>query len=189
VRDSVAERIPTAEVTDVSLENLHTIDAPLVTKYHVHIPGYADAIGSRLGVPLNFFEAGAHALFTNEVRRYPIFFDFAEQEDDDIEIIIPEGFTLDGASAPAPAGSAVDPITARYTVKFLPKTRALGYTRHQVVGKEGNVHFVTESYPALKNLFERIHRSDGHQIVLKPKAASPAVLPPAAPATATPPAA
>jgi hypothetical protein len=171
VRENVAERLPTAEVTTVTIENGHDVSQPLIARYHVHVPGYADSIGSRLGLPLNFFEANAAITFTNETRRYPIYFDYAEKKSDDIQITIPEAFVLDGASAPASVGKPDDFITARYGVKFMPKTRTISYVREQVVGNGGSIHFRAESYPALRTYFDRIHRSDAHQLVLKPKAA------------------
>jgi hypothetical protein len=173
IRESLARRLSTAEITDVRPENVASLLGAYRIRYHVRIPGYAEAIGSRLAVPLNYFEVNVPQVFTNETRRYPIFFDHAEEVRDDIEIIFPEGFALEGASAPAPVGKVDDVISAKYGVKFLPKTRTLGYQREYVIGRGGVINFQAESYPALRKLFDRIHRSDAHQLVIKPK--SPAV--------------
>jgi hypothetical protein len=165
------QRLPTAEIEQVKTENVREPTQPFILRYHVRVPGYAEALGSRLALPLNFFEANVPELFTNETRRYPIFFEFAEEKHDDIEITIPAGFTLDGASAPAPVGQAADVINARYTVAYHPKTKTIVYHRDQVTGNGGAIAFRAESYPGLRSLFSKIHRSDVHQLVLKPKAA------------------
>jgi hypothetical protein len=176
-REFAAERLPTAVVSDVGLDNLHDVTRPLVIHYKVSVPGYAEVIGTRLGLALNFFEANVRETFTNDTRRYPIFFDFAEMETDHIEIIIPDGFTLDGASAPEQVGRPEDVISARYGVKYLPTPRTLVYDRQRVLGKNGSIAFRAESYPAIRALEDRIHRSDSHQLVLKPKAAAAAQAP------------
>ncbi|MEO6004819.1 MAG: DUF3857 domain-containing protein [Opitutus sp.] len=177
IRESLVHRLATAEVSNVRCDTARDLLVPLVVKYHVHVPGYADSIGSRLAIPVNFFEANAAETFTNETRRYPIFFDFAEETHDDIQIVFPEGFVLDGASAPGSVGTPEDIFSARYGLTYLGKSRTLTFQREKVIGRKGMLSFQAESYPALREIFERIHRSDAHQLVIKPKTAVASVTP------------
>jgi hypothetical protein len=167
VREQLLQRLPTAEVTKLWLEALRDPSRPFTLHYHVHVPGYAEAIGSRLSLPLNFFESNAPAMFNGDLRRYPVFFDFAKEDHDDIDIQLPEDFVLDGATAPAPVAASV--IHANYQVEYLQKHHRLVYRRDYVLGDGGAIDFSKESYPALRKLFDRIHRSDSHQLVLKPE--------------------
>lgn len=179
VRETVVERLPAAEITEVTWENVRERAKPIVVRYNVTVPAYAETIGSRLAFTPNFFEANATEFFTAETRRYPILFDFAEQELDEIELVLPEGFVFDGASAPAAVGTKTDFISSQYNMKFAPQSRTLSYRREFTLGAGGSTQFRAESYAPMRRLFGRIHRSDTHQLVLKPNAApeAPAATP------------
>ena len=177
LREGLAERLATAELSEVKLENLSDTTRPLIVRYNVQVPGYATSIGSRLAFAPNFFEANTKETFTAETRRYPIFFDFAKQEYDDVKITLPEGYTLDGASAPGLVGAPTDGTHAQYQMKFSGKTRILSYTRNHALGADGITQFRAESYDGLRRLLSRIYRSDTHQLMIKPKAATPVAAP------------
>lgn len=172
IRDDLAKRLPTAEVSEVRSENRRNRTQPFILHYKVQVPAYAETIGSRLAFSPNFFEANSAEIFTSETRRFPIFFDFAEQEHDEIELQLPEGFVLDGASAPASVSSAADVVHAYYNVKYMPGKRRLAYRRDFTLGTGGVIHFRPESYAPLRRLLSRVHASDTHQLVLKRKAAA-----------------
>jgi len=168
-REQLTAHLPTAEISDITWENLKNRQLPVIVRYKVHAPGYAEVAGSRLVVTPNFFEAGVAPVFTADKRQYPIYFDYAEKDQDDIELVFPEGYTLDGGSSPANVGDPAGLIAARYGLRLFPKTRTLSYQRERVVGN-GAIAFRAESYPQIKKLFEDINRSDRHSLVLKPKA-------------------
>jgi hypothetical protein len=183
VRDGIVERLSAAEVTEVALENVQNRSTPVIFRYHVRVPGYAEQLGSRLALPLNFFHAGSHETLSGDVRRYPIFFEYPEHEHEELDVILPEGFVLDAPSSPAPVGQASDAIRAQYTLKYLPKSRKLVYVRDHVLGEGGSIAFRTESYAPIRKVLGDIYKSDTHQLVLKPKAATAAA--PAAAATSS----
>jgi hypothetical protein len=185
LREDLTERLVTAEPSELVWRNLDDVSQPFTMHYRVRVPGYAQSVGSRLIFPLNFFTANSPVVFTNETRRYPIFIGFAEQDDDDVELTLPEGYELDGASAPARVANAASPINVNYTVGYLKKTRTITYRREGIFGGGGAVTFRAESYPAVRKIYDVIHQSDVHQLVLKAESASPAA---AAAADATPPA-
>lgn len=175
-REEVTKRLPAAEVSDIVWTNLDNNVLPLVVKYHVRVPGYAEQAGSRLVFAPSFFEAGAALVFAAAERKYPVFFSHPWSEHDDIEIVLPDGYTLDKPSAPRPVGELGGTFGAAYKLQYNGKTRTFGYGRDFALGNNGVYTFRLESYPALKNLFELLHKSDTHAIMLKPKAApAPAV--------------
>lgn len=175
-------RLPNAEVTEVQWTNLENQQMPVTVRYQVRVPGYAQQVGKRLIFGPGFFESGRNALFTANERQFPIIFPYPWQEHDDVEIVLPEGFALDKPSAPQPVGSFDGAMGATYAMQYNGKTRTFSLRRDFSLGNNGMFAFRAEAYPALKELFELLHQSDTHAIVIKPKAkpASPAAAAPAA---------
>lgn len=184
IRSNLIERLPSAEISDIVVENIRTIVMPLTIRYKVKVPGYAEVAGTRIVLPPNYFEHGKPALFTAEIRKLPIFFDYARTEHDRIDIVLPEGYTLDAPSAPVNVDQNAAIVKADYKIGYKGKSRILIYERNFVLGAEGAVAFQAASYPTLKNIFERINRSDEHSLVLKPKVKLPVTSAPAAEAEA-----
>jgi hypothetical protein len=180
VRDGVVDRLSAAEVTEVTYENVQNRTMPVIVRYHVRVPGYAEQLGSRLALPLNFFHAGSHETFSGDVRHYPIFFEFPEHERDELDITLPEGFVLDAPSSPTPVGQASDAIRAQYGLKYLGKSRKLVYVRDHVLGQGGTIAFRTESYGPIRKILGDLYKSDTHQLVLKPKTDAATAAPAAA---------
>jgi hypothetical protein len=173
-REEVTKRLPNAEVSDIAWTNLENCEMPLAVKYRVRVPGYAEQAGKRLVFAPSFFEVGKPVVFAAAERKFPIFFSFGWNEHDDIEIVLPEGYSLDKPSAPVPVGELAGAFGANYKLQYNPKTRTFGYQRDFALGAKGGYTFKRESYPVLKALFEQLHQSDTHSIMLKPKEAGAA---------------
>jgi hypothetical protein len=173
LRERLTDRLPTAEPSDLEWENVDENKLPLIMRYKLNLPAYAEAAGSRLLFPLNCFTANSRPVFAPEERHFPISIPFAEQYVDEIEITLPPGYELDGATAPARVGTIATPINSNYSVKYQAKTRTIHYRRDQVVGVDGILGFQVSSYAAFRQLFDRIHRSDEHRVVLNRDSATP----------------
>jgi hypothetical protein len=188
IQDKTTSRLPNAEVSDVVWTNLTVSDMPLSVKYHVKVPGYAQQAGKRLVFAPAFFQVGIPALFSPAERKFPIFFSYPWLEHDDIEIVLPEGYTLDKPSAPASIGALNSAFGVEYHLQYSGKKRIFSYRRDFGLGANGAYAFRRESYPELKAMFGKLHDSDAHSIVLKPKAVpSPASMTPTDPVNTTPP--
>lgn len=179
-REEKTKYLPNADVTDIVWTNLNSTAMPLTVKYHVRVPGYAELAGKRLVFAPSFFQAGKPVVFAATERKHPIFFYYPWAEHDDIEIVLPTGYTLEKPSAPTPVGELAGAFGADYKLQYSGKTRTFSYRRDFALGGNGVCAFAQKSYPALKALFEQLYKSDTHSIVLKPKAAT------AAPAPAAP---
>ncbi len=169
-REQLGKRLPTAEVSDLRWENLRTHEFPVSVYYKVHVPGYAEQAGKRLIVAPGYFETGQPARFAADQRKLPVFFPFAREEHDDIEITLPEGFALDHPSSPVDVAAQEKTISARYFLGFKPAHRILTYKRDFILGGNQAISFQTVSYPALRKRFDRLHESDTHALILKPAA-------------------
>lgn len=168
IRDSLKERLSTAETSNMKIENVTDPNKPFTYSYHVRVPGYAQRTGKRLFVQPAYFEKGNASLFSASSRTHPIYFHYPWKEEDSITIDLPAGFALDNADAPSPFHS--DGV-ADYKVRIavIGKNEALQYDRtFTFIG----LMFPPSSYPELKRLFDALHENDNHTITLKQVTAS-----------------
>lgn len=174
-RDDINKRLRDAEVSDIVWENLRSQALPLKVRFHVVVPGYAERVGKRLLVRPGYFETGSPGIFNAETRKYPIAFPFAWEESDQISIQLPEGFELDQPTAPRDVGKLEGPFGTAYKIGYAAKSRTLKYSRDFALGANGALMFQAQSYPTIKAIFENIHRSDTHALMIKPSAPAAAV--------------
>ncbi|MBI2687992.1 MAG: DUF3857 domain-containing protein [Acidobacteria bacterium] len=165
VKELVTGPFPNAEVTAIAVKNVDDTSLPLTYTYHVRIPGYAQRTGKRLLFAPFFFQQGSSPRFSASERKYPIAFEYAWREDDEIRIKIPAGFTMDNAENPGSlefGKPGVYKLTMGYTAagEFV-ASRVLEF------GREGQIMFDVPAYPALKQIFEEFHRRDTVVISLK----------------------
>ena len=167
LKEAVKNRLSTAELTNIVIENVSDPAKPFVYKYHVRVPEYAQRTGKRLFLQPAFFQKGIGALFASSTRRYPVYFHFPWSEEDKVTISLPKGYVLDNADAPGPIAAGK---ICRYAVKMqLRKDEpvALIYNRSFFFGGQDILLFPTETYGQLKRLFDEINKSDNHTIALK----------------------
>jgi hypothetical protein len=171
-RATIANRLPSAEIGDLQWRNLPGNQLPLTVRYHISIPGYAEKAGPEIILAPDVFEHGAPAAFSAHDRRYPIFFDYARSDHDDIEIALPRGYIPEASRPPAAAGDRSGNVSAHYRLGFRGETHTLVYHRDFALGADGVIAYKAASYAALKSLLESINRSDQAVILLKPAAAA-----------------
>ena len=166
-RTQMAERLPAAEISEIHWEHLKDHELPVVLKYQVRVPGFAEAVGQRLILAPGFFEVGRKPLLPEPHRRYPIFFQYARAERDEIEIVLPSGFRLESPGAPGNVGEIEALFGARYEVSYLPKKRIVRYVRDFAVGGGGMPFLNVKSYPTLKRYADKLHESDSYTLILR----------------------
>ena len=93
--------------------------------------------------------------------------------------------TLEKPSAPSAVGEMAGEFGAEYKLQYSGKTHVLGYRRDFSLGANGACAFEQKGYPVLKELFEELHKSDAHSLVIKPKVAAAAAAPTPAPTAET----
>lgn len=74
LKNEIKARMSTAEISNVRFENVTTPRMPVVTSYHIRVPGYAQRTGKRLFLQPSFFEHGTSALFSSASRKYEVYF-------------------------------------------------------------------------------------------------------------------
>lgn len=167
----VKELMSAAELADIKIENVTDDAKPLLYKFHVRVPGYAQRTGKRIFIQPAFFQRGANPLFATAGRKHPIYFHFPWSEDDHVEIDLPSGYALDNADAPAPFGSGkISEYKPALSITSDGKT--LVYKRTFFFGGGSAVLFPVETYSAMKNYFDQLHKQDNHNIALKQTASN-----------------
>lgn len=167
LKEEIKQRISTAEISNVVVENVTDASKPLVYKYKIRIPGYAQKTGKRLFVQPGFFEYGESPVFSSATRKYDVYFRYPWSEDDDIEIALPQGFTLDSADRPEDVADANKISSLKIGIGVDKEQTFMKYTRKFYFGGGGRILFPARTYQPLKGLFDEFHKADTHTITLK----------------------
>ena len=167
LKNEIKSRISAAEVSNISTQNINDHSKPLIQKYKIRIPNYAQKTGKRLFFQPGIFEYGEKPLFTSAKREYSIYFNYPWSEEDYIEIKMPSGFKLDNADSPSDIGDSGGITSVKYKVGVDRENNKLVYQRNFYFGGKETVLFQASTYPALKNLFDAFNKADSHTITLK----------------------
>lgn len=172
LRDYVkANILPAAEVESFTIENANEPDKPFTYTFKIKVPGYASRTGKRLFLQPNVFERNSKPRFVSSTRKYAIYFSFPYSEQDDLEIELPQGFSLESADAPAPIQDTKAIGTHETKISVASGGKVLLYKRSFSFGNGGNIGFPATAYPVIKSYFEAYNRADVHQVTLKQEAA------------------
>ena len=166
LRDLIKGRMSTAELSEITIENVTDPVKPFIYKYHVRVPGYAQRTGKRIFLQPEYFEKGNSPLFPNTDRRNSVYFHYPWSEEDDVVIDLPSGYTLESPDAPVPF-KAGDIGEYKPSMKVTTDGRTFIYKREFFFGGGEVLLFPVSSYPTLKAFFDRIDREDNHTITLK----------------------
>ncbi len=169
LEDDVKGRINGAEVTNAVVENATNGTKPLVKKYHVRVPNFAQKTGKRIFFQPNYFKYGLGPDFSSSTRKYDIFFQYPWGENDNIEIKWPSGYELDNADSPADVADPKQIGVNKIQITVDRNQNILKYSRKFHFGGGGGVLFDSKAYVPLKGLFDAFHTADSHSITLKQK--------------------
>ncbi|HET6671682.1 MAG TPA: DUF3857 domain-containing protein [Pyrinomonadaceae bacterium] len=174
LRESTKNRMSTAELTNIKIENVTDPIKPYTYSYHVRVPGYAQRTGKRLFLEPAFFQHGLAPLFSSSARKFDVYFNFPWSEEDEVTITLPAGFALDNADAPAPFDSGEISGYAP-TLASLDGGKALLFKRKFFFGGKSAIIFPVDGYSRLKAYFDVLHKSDAHTVTLKQAATTAGV--------------
>lgn len=167
LKNEIKKQMSTAEISDISIENVSDPEKPFIYQFKVKVPNYAQKTGKRLFLQPGFFEYGKEPEFSTTTRKYDVYFSYPWAEDDDLEIELPKNFSLDSADQP---GAIADPqkiSSLDIDIKYDKATNILAYHRKFYFGGGENILFPNQAYQALKKIFDEFHKADSHTITLK----------------------
>ena len=167
LRADIKRRLSQAEITNVTIENIDDTSKPVVQKFNVRVPNYAQKTGKRLFFQPGFFEAGAAPVFTDANRKYDIVFPYPWSEKDSIELTFPSTFALDSGESPAPLQDNGKIGLDKVTISLDRGRSTIVYDRDFYFGGGGITVIRSASYTPLKGLFDAFNKIDTHQLSLK----------------------
>ncbi len=166
LRNTVKQRLSTAELSDVKIENVTDPAKPFVYEYHIRVPAYAQRTGKRIFLQPAFFEHGSSPLFSTNTRKNDVYFHYPWSEHDEVDIELPSGYALDNADAPSPLnGGAVSEY--KPSIGVTKDGKLMIFKRDFFFGGGGGIFFPVGGYLQLKNYFDMVNQSDNHTITLK----------------------
>ncbi|HEY0428114.1 MAG TPA: DUF3857 domain-containing protein [Pyrinomonadaceae bacterium] len=167
IKAELKERMSTAEISELSIENFDDASKPLIYSYKIRVPNYAQKTGKRLFLQPGFFEYGTKPLFSSATRIHPIYFSYAWLDEDNIEIQLPKGFATENAESPGDVieNQKIGALSANIYVDKA--ANLLKYKRKFFFGAGGNILFPVASYEPLKFLFDNFHKADMHTVTLR----------------------
>jgi hypothetical protein len=151
------------ELGEVVVQHATEPERPLVVSYPVRVPHYAAVTQTRLVFPLAFFQQGVPPVFTAATREHVVYLPFESTEDDSVEVILPPGFTLEDAEAPA---AFALPPAVEYRTSLDPSAERDRLVFRRSVS-HGGMFYPTTTYRLLKEAFDDLHRRDGHVVIAR----------------------
>src|SRR5262249_34941904 len=149
LKDDLKERMNTADVSDISIDNVTDPERPFTYKYKIRVPNYAQKTGKRMFLQPGFFEYGKSPVFSTATRSYSIFFHYPWSEEDDIEIKLPAGYTLDSPDSPGVLADASHISSLDIKMSIMGDGDVLKYKRSFLFGNRDVTLFPSNVYPNL----------------------------------------
>ena len=168
LKKSWKETLPTAEITNFSMESFDDSTKPYTYSFKVRVPNYAQKTGKRLFLQPGFFEYGREPLFSSDTRKYAIYFEYPWSENDEIEIELPKNFEADSIEPLTNVNETKSIGGLSIKIDLAKDTNILKYSRQFYFGK-GMILFPATAYKPLKFLFDSFHKADTQTISLKQK--------------------
>lgn len=166
LKDFIRSRMSTAEISDISIQNVDDPEKPFTYIFKIRVPGYAQKVGRRLLFQPAFFQNGSAPAFTSSDRKYEIFFQYPWSHEDEVTLELPAGYGLEGPEVPDVVRETSGITELKYQLSTHTDGSKILYKRDFYFGGRGNILFPASSYPAVKQMFDRFHEADTRQMTL-----------------------
>jgi Domain of Unknown Function with PDB structure (DUF3857)/Transglutaminase-like superfamily len=163
--ESAKAWFPEAVITVTNVSGMSASEGPVVVEMDVDAPAIGSFAGSRALIPLSVFGASSKNPFAATTRKNAIYFSYAWNEEDDVTLDVPDGYSVESL----PADTTYDVTTMAYTTHYRAEGKSLHFTRSFQVR---SLYFPAASYSALRNFFSKATVADQEQIALKKRGVS-----------------
>ncbi len=133
---------------------------PLTALFNVEIPEFASVAGKRLLVPTALFQPKQKRVLKTGARKFPVYYNYAFTEFDNVNVQLPQGYTLETLAAPQSANTTFAGYKTNATVSGA--NINLGRTL-----KVRGVFFKPDYYDLLREFFSKVQAGDELQTVLR----------------------
>ncbi len=166
LKEFIRSRMSTAEISDISIQNVDDPEKPFIYTFKIRVPGYAQKAGRRLIFQPAFFQHGTSPAFTSSERKYEIFFQYPWSHEDEVTLELPAGLTLENPEVPDVVRESSGITELKYQMSTLADGSKIVYKRDFFFGGGGHVLFPATAYPAIKQMFDGFHQADTRQMTL-----------------------
>ena len=161
LEDNMKRMLPGGSTVNLtSIDNLKDEEKPLEVHYKVEVLTSASIVGSRLLLPMEIFQYNDRNPFVHEQRQWPIYFSYPYQEIDEINIQMPQEFSVE--NLPQPKVNQTD--FGYYDAKWLNSGSEL-----QLVRRFAMLGFFMPKtiYPQIRTFFQQMSSTDQESVVLR----------------------
>lgn len=160
LQDDVRRTLATeAEVSLVREPDWNDRDGTIDVTYRIRLPDWVTPSGNRMLVGVGIFGALEKWMFISPERQHPIYIEYPATVEDQIEITLPQGFTVQSTPAALPAA---DPAFA-YGLSVTPREGAVSIRRTMA----HDLFLVpTVHYPRVRTFFQGVRSGDESQVVI-----------------------
>jgi len=164
LEDEVKALLPeNARVEMTDSRNWDNEDTSLLAIFHVEIPEFASAAGKRMLIPVGLFQPKSKRTLKSGPRKYPIYYQYAYTEHDNISFEFPQGYALETL-----------PTSQNASTKFANYSSSASTTRNHLNIERSlklmGVFFPVERYEELRDFFARVQAGDELQTVVHQEA-------------------
>jgi hypothetical protein len=139
---------------------------PLTAVFNVVVPEFASAAGKRLMVPTALFQPKRKRVLKSGTRKFPVYYNYAFSESDQMNLQLPEGYALETLALPQTATTKF----AHYTTNAGTKGPYVNLDRSL---KFNGVFFQPDRYEELRDFFAKVQAGDELQTVVRQSPAEP----------------
>jgi hypothetical protein len=151
------------KITEYKIENKkNNFDMPVIETFSFKAENQFEIIGGRIFInPLLFFTRTKNP-FNQEKRQMPIYFGYPNQEKENLNIEIPEGYVIESLPSPIKISSENGEIVYSLNISSTGNQIQIGCSQ-----EIKNNSFEAEQYNGLKDIFQKVIASQTEKIVLK----------------------
>ena len=161
LREMLEGRVPhSLEVKVGKIENLSDYEQPLKVSFDV-TGTLGTPTGKRLVMPVDLFESGATATFSQEKRETAVDFQFPQAVNDALRVNFKQGFEVE--ALPKADKYSLDK-RALYTVTV--ESAPTSFTTRRGFAM-GDIIFLQKEYPGLRTFYSQMQTTDKESVVLK----------------------
>jgi hypothetical protein len=160
LEDELKEYLPsTTEVKLTNKPDWASSSDILVAEFHIRIQDWISTAGHHLLLPVGLFSGSERHLFEQESRTHPIYYHYAYEDKDDVEIELPAGMQVSGLPKP----QVIDGKICNYRSDVTSTNNSLHLHRDLAVNA---LILDSKYYGTLRNFYQQVRTGDEQQVVL-----------------------
>jgi len=161
IEDDIKQWLPEGSTVKLkSVSSMKSGGEPLTADFDVELQNLGSFAGSRILMPLAIFTVSSRNPFTAKERRNDIYFEYECQNDDEIVLAMPDGYTIESL----PAGSEANLGGLAYKNSWSRDEHAVTFRRSLVVN---TVLIAKSNYEWVRRFYETSLAADQEAVILK----------------------